>query len=246
MADSADKIQTYRQMLKLDSRSRVFALLAEELCAAGQWEEAAEVCKKGLVFNPDHLRSRVLLGRALMEMGDASQSEPILLNAVEDIRKNAIIFNLLSEFATFSGNPKSASEYARIYEAFQTLGPARGGIGSPPEIDSLEPVCPPKKEVSEWDGFRAEAIEELHGAVSLEISAQLAPDIGPGSKTEFEGILVHLAQRLEGRISENALPAAILSENDKNMLKERIMALLGAQRSEGWSGKGENLGSSGK
>ncbi len=131
MADSADNIQTYRQMLKLDRRSRVFALLAEELCAAGQWEEAAEVCKKGLLFHPDHLRSRVLLGWALMEMGEAGQSERILLNAVEDIRKNAIIFKLLSEFAAFSGNTQSAGEYARIYEAFQTPGPARDGSPHP-------------------------------------------------------------------------------------------------------------------
>jgi tetratricopeptide (TPR) repeat protein len=228
MADSADKIQTYRQMLKLDSRSRVFTLLAEELCAAGQWEEAAEVCKKGLLFHPDHLRSRALLGWALMEMDDASQSERILLNAVEDIRKNVIIFNLLSEFATFSGDTQSALEYARIYEAFQTPGPAQGEIASPPEIDHLEPVCPPKKEVSEWDNFKAEAIEELPGAERLETSAQLAQDIDPGSQIGFEAILVHLAQRIEGRIIQNAAPAAILSEDDKNMLKEKIMALLGA------------------
>jgi len=228
MADSADIIQTYRQMLQLDSTSRVFALLAEELCAAGQWEEAAEVCKKGLLFHPDHLRSQVLLGWALKEMGDASQSERILLNAVEDIRKNVIIFNLLSEFAAFSGNTQSASEYARIYEAFQTPGPAQGGIASPPEIDRIESVCPPKKEVSEWDDFRAEAIAELHGAVSQEISAKLAPDIDSESEIGFEEIVMHLAQRIEGRMIQNAAPAAILSEDDKNMLKEKIMALLDA------------------
>ena len=228
MADSADIIQTYRQMLQLDSTSRVFALLAEELCAAGQWEEAAEVCKKGLLFHPDHLRSQVLLGWALKEMGDASQSERILLNAVEDIRKNVIIFNLLSEFAAFSGNTQSASEYARIYEAFQTPGPAQGGIASPQEIDHFESVCPPKKEVSEWDDFRAEAIAELHGAVSQEISAKLAPDIDSESEIGFEEIVMHLAQRIEGRMIQNAAPAAILSEDDKNMLKEKIMALLDA------------------
>ena len=226
MADSADIIQTYRQMLQLDGTSRVFALLAEELCAAGQWEEAAEVCKKGLLFHPDHLRSQVLLGWALKEMGDASQSERILLNAVEDIRKNVIIFNLLSECAAFSGNTQSASEYARIYEAFQTPGPAQGGIASPPEIDRIESVCPPKKEVSEWDDFRAEAIAELHGAVSQEISAKLAPDIDSESEIGFEEIVMHLAQRIEGRMIQNAAPAAILSEDDKNMLKEKIMALL--------------------
>ncbi len=187
MADSADNIQTYRQMLKLDRRSRVFALLAEQLCAAGQWEEAVEVCRKGLVFHPDHLRSRVLLGWALMETGDVSQSERILLTAVEDIRKNATIFELLSKLAASSGNTQSAGDYARIYDAFQTAGPAKGGIAPP-----------------------------------------LTPDTAPELKSEPDEILIHLAQRIEGRIVRRGPPAAILSEDDKNMLKEKIVAVLGA------------------
>ena len=228
MADSADNIQTYRQLLKLDSRSRVFARLAEELCAAGEWEQAAEVCKKGLLFHPDHLRSRVLLAWALMEMGEAGQSERILLKVVEDIRKSAISFKLLSEFAAFSGNTQSAREYARIYEAFQTPGPALGGTAPSPELDHLEPARPPEKEVSEWDNFKAEAVEELNGTVSQEISDRITPDIEPESKIGLEEILMHLAQRIEGRLIQKALPAAILSEDDKNMLREKIVAVLSA------------------
>ena len=228
MADSADNIQTYRQLLKLDSRSRVFARLAEELCAAGEWEQAAEVCKKGLLFHPDHLRSRVLLAWALMEMGEAGQSERILLKVVEDIRKSAISFKLLSEFAAFSGNTQSAREYARIYDAFQTPGPALGGTAPSPELDQLEPARPPEKEVSEWDNFKAEAVEELKGTVSQEISDRITPDIEPESKIGLEEILMHLAQRIEGRLIQKALPAAILSEDDKNMLREKIVAVLSA------------------
>jgi tetratricopeptide (TPR) repeat protein len=233
MADSADNIQTYRQMLKLDGRSRVFTLLAEELCAAGQWEEAAEVCRKGLFFYPNDLRSRVLLGWALMEIGDADESERILLDVVEDIRKSCIIFKLLSEFAAFSGNTQTASEYARIYEAFQTQGPPGGAIASPPEIGDAERVVSPKKEVSQWDDFKAEAIEELRGAVSPEVSALLEPeDIDSEPKIGLEEILMHLAQRIEGRVIHKALPAAILSEGDKDMLKREIVAALRAWRLE--------------
>ena len=121
MTGSADTIQEYREMLKLDPRSRVFALLAEELCAAGQWEEAAAVCEEGLHFHPEHLRAQVLLGWAFIEMGEVDKSEQILLKAVEDIRKNTIIFRLLSELATFSGNAQSASEFARIYDGVSDL-----------------------------------------------------------------------------------------------------------------------------
>ncbi len=150
MTGSAEsRIETYREMLKLDPRSLVFTLLAEELCATGEWEQVAQICKEGLVYHPGHLRSRTLLGWALMEMGEADQSEGILVEVMEDIRKNAIIFKMLSEFAEFSGNPVSAAEYAGIYTAFQTLGaPAV-------EPDQPEPVSQMEKE--------AKGLERLQG-----------------------------------------------------------------------------------
>jgi tetratricopeptide (TPR) repeat protein len=212
MTGSADNIQTYREMLKLDPRSRVFALLAEELCAAGEWEKVAEVCRQGLLYHPDHLRSRVLLGWALMEMGEADQSEQVLLEAVEDIRKNTIIFKLLSEFAIFSGNPVSAAEYTRIYEAFETLGAA----GPPPAGPGPET----KKEASDWNDFKTEAIEELQGP-DLDIAGPETP-----SKMGIEDILTHLSQRIEGRFTREAAPTVILSEEDRDFLKRELTAAL--------------------
>ncbi len=225
MTGSADTIQTYRDMLKLDPRSRVFALLAEELCAAGQWEQAAAVCKKGIHFHPDHLRARVLLGWALIEMGEADKAERILLKAVDDVRKNAIIFKLLSELATFSGNAESAGEYAGMYQAFQPSGAAPSPLG----IDHFDPAAQPEKEASDWNDFKAEAIEELRGTdvdtLGPEVPAQ------PKLKIGFEEILWHLAQRFEGRFAEEkAQPAAILSEDDKNMLRQRLLAGLPADQ----------------
>jgi hypothetical protein len=217
MAGSADDIQTYREMLKLDPRSRVFALLAEELCAAGEWEQVAQVCKEGLAFHPDHLRSRVLLGWAFMEMGEVDQSERILLDAVEDIRKNAIIFKLLSEFAIFSGNPESAAEYAKIYEAFQSPGAVEA---APTQQEHPEPAPTPGKAASGWDEFKAEAIEELQGTELDVVSAKMS------SKSGVEEILTHLSQKIEERLCAEAAPAAILSEQDKSFLKQEIIAAL--------------------
>jgi len=224
MTDSADTIQVYREMLKLDPRSRVFALLAEELCAAGQWEEAAAVCKKGLYFHPDHLRSRVLLGWAHIEMGDAEKSELILLKVVEEIRKNTMIFKMLSEIATFSGNAQSAGEYDRMYQAFQPPGT----VPSPIVPDHTEPAGPPKKEASQWDILRAEAIEELQGpevdTFCPEVAVQPSLEMTPRPKTDFGEILSNLVQRLEERFPGKEEPAAILSEDDKNMLKQTLLA----------------------
>ncbi len=226
MADFSDDIQTYRQMLKLDRRSRVFSLLAEELCAAGRWEEAAEVCKKGLLFHPDHLRSRVLLGWALMEMGATGQSEGILLKAVEDIRKNSIIFKLLSEFATISGNIQSAAEYAEIYEALRINGARQSEIASPDV-----PVPPPAGESSELDKLKADAIEALKGEDPENASPEILtePEAEAGlDRLSLDQVMDHLIQRIDGRVALAVSPAAIFSDKDRNMLKQKIVAALSA------------------
>jgi tetratricopeptide (TPR) repeat protein len=217
MTGSAESsIQTYREMLRLDPRSRVFTLLAEELCAAGEWEQVAQVCKEGLIYHPENLRSRVLLGWALMEMGQADQSEEILLQVVDDIRKNVIIFKMLSEFATFSGNPVSAAEYAGIYTAFQTPGAAGGEPARP------EPVSQVEKEAKDWNDFKAEAIEELQGPDLQVVDGEMPVKIG------VDDFLLHLAQRIEGRFAGKIQLPAIFSEQDKSFLKQELIAALTA------------------
>jgi predicted Zn-dependent protease len=213
MADSADSIKKYREILELDPGSRVFARLAEELGAAGQWEEAAEVCRKGLLLHPEHLVARMLFGRALLEMGDAEESERVLVDAVEEIQKNSIIFKLLSELAAMSGKEESGARYARIYEAFTNSAPAE-----PKTSESAQP-----KETSEWDDFKAQAIENLDADL-----ADVQVELADGEKISFGDVLKHLAQRLDGRLNRVGAPEAILSQNDKDVLKERIIALLGA------------------
>ena len=138
--------------------------------------------------------------------------------------KTRIIFKLLSEFATFSGNAESASEYAGIYEAFQ--GPR--AVAPPPETELPEPVSPPKKEASVWDDFKAEAIEELQGsevdAMGLEAVAQPKPEMALEPKIDLAAALSHLAQRIEARFTEKAQPASILSEEDRKMIKQKLLA----------------------
>ncbi len=221
MADSADSIKKYREILDLDPGSRVFVMLAEELCAAGEWEEAVEVCRNGLHFHPEHLGARILLGRALMEMGDPDESERILSNVAEEIRKNSFIFKLLSELVAISGKMESAGEYARIYEAFGNTPPLQAPTS---ESEGPGAVAAPPKVPAEPDDSNVEAVENLDAEAS-----DVQVELPSGEEITFSDILRHLAQRLDGRLPHTAEePPAILSENDKDMLKERIIALLGA------------------
>lgn len=134
MADSTEKIQMYREMLKLDPSSRVFELLAEGLCASGEWEELEKVCREGIRFHPERMRPRVLHAVALMEMGDMKGSESILLELHGEMCKNSIIYKLLSALASNSGNVTHAREFSCLYEAFENTE-------TPPErkVEGREP-----------------------------------------------------------------------------------------------------------
>lgn len=247
MADSADTIKKYREILELDPGSRVFAMLAEELCAASEWEEAAEVCRKGLVFHPDHLVARMLLGRALMAAGDPREAEPVLSNVAEEIRKNSIIFKLLSELSALSGKTDTGYEYARMFEAFAKTASVRRPVGwaeqSAAQQQVLDSLPVPENQGVEPDELDLEAVEALEALEAVEavealeaietvetidtLPSEVQGEVEGGRKIGLEDILDNLVRRFEDRLTNITEPTALLSENDKDALKQRIMSLLG-------------------
>ncbi|MGC9195577.1 MAG: tetratricopeptide repeat protein [Syntrophobacteraceae bacterium] len=298
MADLADNINKYKEILEIDPRSQVFVLLAEDLCSAGHWQEAIAVCRKGLHFYPDHMSARVQLGRALKEVDQNEESERILSGVAEEIRKSSLAFKLLSEIAAASGKEENSTEYAGIYQALTSSGPARiepapteeppeiveeataqeppiveelstiaeptiieeppaiveeastqepsineelstiaeptiieeppeiveeassqasPAIVEPPMIEDIPDVAAPSKPMSEWDRFKAEAIEKLNSESESHESV----------KADFENILRIFAHRFDYRLIETAGFQTIFADNQKELLKERIMALMG-------------------
>lgn len=252
MASSTDSIQLYRQMLQLDPDSRVFALLAEELCSAGQWEEAAEVCRKGLQSHPDHLRSRVLLGWALMEMGEADESGAVLQQIVEDICQSSMIFQLLSEFATFSGDPDRASAFSKVYDAFQApnIQMREGGVTvapvfaeeAAPEATAGITETEERKRPLETSVAAAletvEPVEQMAESVAVSPPEKVLMDVDLDVLEESEppavkspglaGILSGLADAIELRFTAAPTLPPMLSGADKDFLKKAIMGELAA------------------
>jgi tetratricopeptide (TPR) repeat protein len=224
MAGSADKIRIYREMLKLDPKSRVYALLAEELCEAGKWEEAAEVCRKGLRFHPDHFRSRVLLGWALMELGEVDESGRALMDIYDEVRRNSVMFKLLSEFATFSGDENRAAEFTRIYDALHV----RECIPAGPEAQVRE-LQSTREATSQEAPDSESAPEDKLGVEDIWV-----PDEKPEAERsneaveKLEKILSGLAERVESRISGVGAAPEVLSEKDKDFIKQRILSEIGA------------------
>jgi thioredoxin-like negative regulator of GroEL len=136
VSEAAGNKVLYREMLKIDPASSVFASFAEELCAAGEWEEAAQVCAKGLEHHPSHLRARVLLGWALWETGRAAEAEEVLRRAAEELRKNGTAFRILSKIALQSGDAGAAKHFSEIHESLtgdpKALSAAMETVPAPP------------------------------------------------------------------------------------------------------------------
>jgi hypothetical protein len=114
-----NSIQRYEEMLRIDPGSRVFELLAEELCSRGLWAEAVRVCRQGLTYHPDHIRGRVLLGWALKESGELNEAEKVLIAAEMDIRKNAMVFKLLARIAEIADEPDRAESLMNTWRNLQ-------------------------------------------------------------------------------------------------------------------------------
>jgi len=83
------RIADLRRRIQKDPASIAFAQLAEELRRAGEFREAADICRAELTFHPAYLSARVTLGRALLaldQLRDAQQEfEHVLLSAPENL-----------------------------------------------------------------------------------------------------------------------------------------------------------------
>ncbi len=149
MTGSSENIQIYREMLRLDPSSKIFESLAEALYSAGEWQEVVRICRDGLKYHPEHLRPRVLLGMALMELGDQEESQRVLLEVEREMRQSSIVFKLLAEQAALGGDPGEAAQFTRIYRclAGQSVPEASERIveESSREAESQAPSHPPGK-----------------------------------------------------------------------------------------------------
>lgn len=135
---AGDMVRLYRRMLSLDPASSVFVKLAEELCAREIWDEAAETCRRGLAFHPGNLRGKVLLGRALWELGEEKDASEILEKAQEDIEQNIVLYRILAEVAEQNGDSARSRHFHRIYRAHHGDDVElyeRSAPKTPPEIE---------------------------------------------------------------------------------------------------------------
>jgi thioredoxin-like negative regulator of GroEL len=73
MPDS--RIEDLRRRVEADPTSIAFAALAEEYRRVGRFQEAVEVCRRGLERHPAYLSAKVTLARALIELNELDEAQ---------------------------------------------------------------------------------------------------------------------------------------------------------------------------
>ena len=108
------RIEELRRRVENDPASIAFAQLAEEFRRAGDFEEAARVCRAGLTRHPSYLSARVTLGRALIELHQYDEALRELEHVLRAAPENLAAIRGLAEIHQRRGNLTEALRQYQI------------------------------------------------------------------------------------------------------------------------------------
>lgn len=216
--NTVDKVDWYRNILKIDPTSHVSFLAAEELCARGLWEEATEVCRGGLTFHPYHFRGQVLLGLALSEVGKSEEAESILLKVKEDLQKNLDTFRDIAEAAESRGDITFAD---KLRIPFQVYQPDQTKVILDPEsfYRAFDQAVLPNLDPEFEEQDSAEDIKHSVEETMTDLSGQ-EPTGGKYSEVHVIPVLGALLERYEQHVgSTEPKMQSLFSDSERRVLK---------------------------
>ncbi len=112
-------VEKYSQILAQDPSSTVFVELAKAFIDKGDHARAIEVCQQGLSHHPKSVVGRVMWGKALINLGKASEAMNQFDLAVNIDKDNAHAYNLIGEVLLRKGLYRSALPILRKAAALQ-------------------------------------------------------------------------------------------------------------------------------
>ena len=177
MADNP-RIEELRRRVQNDPASIAFAQLAEEYRRAGNYHEAIDTCRAGLVVHPGYLSARVTLGRALIETNDLEAAQVELEQVLRSAPENLAAIRGLAEIHHRSGR---LSEALSFYQAALAL--AKHDPDLEQTIEDLSRAVKPQTPEPLTDGLSFEqaaaeflaALDELEAAAKASASAAADP-----------------------------------------------------------------------
>jgi tetratricopeptide (TPR) repeat protein len=146
MTDNA-RLEELRRRVQRDPASISFAALAEEYRRLGQFGDAIDTCRAGLLRHPAYVSARVTLGRALIEIGSydeaASELEEVLRSAPENlaaIRALADIHGRRSESEHYevpADAPPAPASSSSVVPAAVPIAVHSSAVSGEPETPAL-------------------------------------------------------------------------------------------------------------
>jgi tetratricopeptide (TPR) repeat protein len=106
-----DEIERHAARLGREPGSRVFAQLADAYRKEGLLEEAIRICRDGLIVHPGYTTARVVLGRALLELGALEEAEAEFGRVLEQVPDNLLGLRLLGDIFVRRERPAEARAY---------------------------------------------------------------------------------------------------------------------------------------
>jgi tetratricopeptide (TPR) repeat protein len=124
---TTSRIEELTRKLQKEPGSRIFLELAREYHVAGILEEAARVCRDGLVKHAGYHSARVLLGRLLIDLRRFAEARPELEKVVRQAPDNLLARRLLGEALHGAGETTAALDTLRT---LLRLNPSDGEVES--------------------------------------------------------------------------------------------------------------------
>ncbi len=106
--DTEIEIQEYRKKLAENPAGLIFLPLAEIYRNNAMYEEAAELCVKGLSYHPDYISARLFLAKLRLEKNRSAEAAEELKKVTEIDPDNIMAHTLLEGIYRTAGNPELA------------------------------------------------------------------------------------------------------------------------------------------
>jgi tetratricopeptide (TPR) repeat protein len=179
------KIEELRFRLKTDPKSRLFYQLAEELRRSGQYAEAEQVLRQGLVVYPTYLAAWVSLGRVLREQRNDTGAVEALNKALQLDPGNVVAARILADaYLALGETVEAIKKYKLVYALLPADEELRGTIERldreihPPAVSAFTSEPEPEPEAATPFSLDDASIEETT-EVPIPVEASLPSEDAP-------------------------------------------------------------------
>jgi tetratricopeptide (TPR) repeat protein len=103
----------WHKKLQVEEKSRVFARLADTFRRSHHFEEAIELCHRGLVHHPDYVSGHIVLGQCYLDLGRLEEARDCFVRALALDEDNILTLRCLGDIQFQQGELEAAADHYR-------------------------------------------------------------------------------------------------------------------------------------